>query len=281
MKPIEASNIAQSSATQLPWKPYPAIPAWAAAGVSGHLVVVASVFSPELENRRRVLVYLPPSYGQAGMHFPVLYMQDGQNLFDPATAFGGQSWQVGETMSRLAQEGREAIVVAVDHMDALRIAEYNPFAAWQQGQGEQYVRFLTDTLKPAIDHDFHTRPGRSGTAILGSSMGGLISLYAAVTRPEIFGMAGVMSPSLWVAGGAIRRVVAEHARPGSKFYLDSGSHESSAAPMRDLLLTKGFQPGHDLMYLLGRGDRHTESAWARRLPNALRFLLRSESWLTD
>jgi predicted alpha/beta superfamily hydrolase len=242
--------------------------------VRGNIQVTLDFYSPQLDNRRTLLVYLPPSYHYSNDFFPVLYMQDGQNLFDAATAYGGVEWQVDETMEKLAEEGREAIVVGVHHAGNDRIAEYNPFpfGRWA-ARGEQYVAFLTDTVKPLIDSTFRTQPGRWHTGILGSSMGGLISLYAFFRRPDIFGFVGALSPSLWLAQDEIYNYVRGRPFVDGRIYLDHGTRENSAKPMRDLLRQKGYRMGQHLKYVAEKGAQHTESAWARRLPDALRFLL--------
>ncbi len=273
-----------SDSLRTPWEQYPST-AWQAGALGGQLLA-SRIDSPQLGYPRTVLLYLPTGYEDGEQRYPVVYMQDGQNLFDPAAAFGGQTWQVGKTMAQLAGEGLEAIIVAPYHMESRRIQEYNPFPHWQQGVGSLYSAFLTDTLKPLIDHDFRTLVSAQHTVIAGSSMGGLISLYTYCMRPDVFGRAAVMSPSLWVAQGAIYAVVREKLKPGGKLYLDNGTRESSAQPMAALLRQKGYRPGEDFLYVHGRGERHTESAWARRLPGALRFLLDrqdapSESPLTD
>lgn len=254
------------------WSPYP-VAAWQAGGVSGQLLG-SVVRSPQLGNERTVLLYLPASYDQGDRRYPVIYLQDGQNLFDPLTAFGGQTWQAGETMTLLAQEGIEAIVVAPYHGEGQRICEYNPFAHWRDGCGELYVEFLAATLKPLVDHDFRTLADPADTVIGGSSMGGLISLYARCARPDVFGRALVMSPSLWVANGAAYALAREKLRPGGRLYIDNGTRETSARLLAALAEEKGFRPGQDLLYVQGKGHRHTETAWARRLPDALRWLLR-------
>ena len=169
--------------------------------------------------------------------------------------------------------GLEAIVVAPYHMEKLRVQEYNPFAHWRQGCGAAYVEFLAHTLKPLIDHDFRTLGGPANTLIGGSSMGGLISLYAYCTQPEVFGRGLVMSPSLWVAHGAAYDLARGRLAPGGRLYIDNGTRESSAQPLAALAVEKGYRAGQDLLYVRGKGERHTESAWARRLPGALRFLL--------
>lgn len=253
------------------WASYP-VEAWQTSGVSGQLLG-SIVKSPQLGNERTVLLYLPASYDEGDRRYPVLYLQDGQNLFDPNTAFGGQAWGVGETMTLLAGEGIEAIVVAPYNMAEKRIQEYNPFAHWRQGCGQAYVDFLAQTLKPLVDHDFRTLADPAHTLIGGSSMGGLISLYACCTWPHVFGRGLVMSPSLWVAHGAAYDLARERLAPGGRLYIDNGTRESSAQSLAAIAREKGFREGEDLRYVRGKGERHTESAWARRLPDALRFLL--------
>ncbi|HEU5097965.1 MAG TPA: alpha/beta hydrolase-fold protein [Roseiflexaceae bacterium] len=265
----------------------------------GHTVVgdvrtLESIYSPELRNRRKLYVYLPPSYAHKDRRYPVIYMQDGQNLFDQALSYAGE-WQVDETMEALSQEGIEAIVVGVPNAGIHRIDEYSPFKDQRLrkgGRGDWYVAFLANTVKPLIDRDFRTLPEREHTGVLGSSMGGLISLYAFFCRPEVFGFAGAMSPSLWFAQEAILPYVRQaEARPG-QIHLDLGTHEgsdtrvlpgppprytsrylSAAHRMRDLLARKGYRLGQELNYHEEEEATHNEAAWARRLPDALRFLL--------
>ena len=277
---IEGSSLEQVlDGVRTRWAPYP-VAAWQNIGTSGQLLA-SVVRSPQLGNERTVLLYLPASYDSAQKRYPVVYLQDGQNLFDPTTAFGGKTWRAGEAMTLLAAAGIEAIVAAPYHMGAQRIEEYNPFAHWRRGRGAAYVEFVAETLKPIVDHDFRTVPAAAGTVIGGSSMGGLISLYAYCVRPDVFGGAMVMSPSLWVANGAVYGVVREQLVPGGRLYVDNGTRESSAQPLAALAVEKGYADGADLLYVQGKGDRHTEGAWARRLPRALRFLLASGSALTE
>jgi glycogen operon protein len=248
--------------------------------VVGHVVAIAGFASPQLDNRRDIVVYLPPSYDQGAERYPVIYMHDGQNLFDRAVSFGGVEWRVDETMEALAQQGLEAIVVGVTNLGAGRVDEYSPFADPEQGggRGDAYLAFLADTLKPHIDRAFRTRPEPEQTAILGSSMGGLISLYALLARPETFGKAGALSPSLWFADRAIfERVQAEPQLPG-KLYLDVGTAEGDEAladvrRMRDLLIKGGLAPDARLRYHEAEGAEHTEAAWAERLAAAVEWLL--------
>jgi predicted alpha/beta superfamily hydrolase len=244
------------------------------------LEVLSDVYSPELANRRDVLVSLPPSYHAGRRSYPVLYMHDGQNLFDPATSFAGD-WGLGRIMAAAARRGLEAIVVGVPNRGAERLDEYSPFpdrTARGGGRGAAYVGFLARTLKPLVDRRFRTRASRDHTLIAGSSMGGLISLYAVFRQPAIFGAAGVLSPSLWFGGGAIFSSVARAAFVPARIYLDIGAlegaeHVANARRMRDLLLAKGYRSGQDLRWLESRAGRHDERSWGRRFARALPWLL--------
>jgi len=257
-----------------PWLDYAAYTSGNGHTVTGTVVVRPGVYSPQLDNARDLLVYLPPAYAARDRAYPVIYMQDGQNLFDAATAFGGQEWQVDETLEALSGEGLEAIVVGLPHAGDARIAEYNPFPV-RGGRGERYLAYLVETVKPLIDAGFRTRPGRASTSLAGSSMGGLISFYGYFHYPEVFGGVIAMSPAFWYAGRALHPYVTQApVRPG-RLYLDRGSTEQGGARrMADLLRWLGYEPGAHLRYIEEVGGEHNEAAWARRLPDALRFLLR-------
>lgn len=248
--------------------------------VDGTVRVLRGFRSPELENERDVLVYLPPSYGASQRRYPVVYMHDGQNLFDRATAFGDE-WDVDGTLERAARDGLEAIVVGVPNMGDARLDEYSPWRDRRHragGRGGAYCDFLVRTLKPRIDADFRTIPGREATGVAGSSMGGLISLYAFLRHPAVFGFAGVMSPALWFAGRSVFPYALERRFAPGRLYLDVGTNEGREAlhdvrRMKDLLTAKGYRAGRELMYVVEMGGQHHERAWARRLRRAFHFLL--------
>jgi predicted alpha/beta superfamily hydrolase len=263
--------------------------------VVGTLKVLDGVRSVELKNRRPILIYLPPSYNQMNKRFPVIYMHDGQNLFDRFTSYSGE-WEVDETLERLSRQGLEAIVVGIPHAGEHRIAEYTPFVDRKRtgGRGETYLSFVVETVKPLVDRDFRTLNDKDHTGIMGSSMGGLISLYAFFRYPEIFGFAGAMSPYVMFATGAIFPYVEKIPFNPGRVYLDVGTREEAhlmkdeglfqslskhyrdqVRHMRDLLTQKGYRPGHSLLYVEDEGAIHHESAWARRLPQALSFLLQT------
>jgi predicted alpha/beta superfamily hydrolase len=247
----------------------------------------AAVPSMHLENARGIWVYLPPSYAEdPSRRYPVVYMHDGQNLFDPRAAFGGVAWAVDRAMNDGAEDAtvREAIVVGVENTPA-RMDEYTPTrdaTRMAGGRGAQYLRFLVEELKPLIDASFRTLPGREHTALAGSSLGGLITAYAGVHRAEVFGLLGIFSPSTWWDDRMIlREVMGLAARPVRplRVYIDSGDSgpsaddrantEQHAAAWRAL----GYRDGETLRYVVEAGGQHNEAAWARRFPGAMRFLL--------
>jgi predicted alpha/beta superfamily hydrolase len=245
----------------------------------GLVRTLPGIVSPQRQNTRDIFVYLPRSYEQGDRRYPVMYMHDGQNLFDSSLAFGSE-WQVDENMERLSHLGIEAIVVGIPNDGAARCDEYSPFVDPEHGggAGNQYLDFVAQTLKPLIDSQFRTDPRPEMTGILGSSMGGLISLYALFTRPDVFGYAGVMSPSLWFANREIFSVVESAPAAVGRLYLDVGTGEgesvvSDTRRLHRMLLEKGYRPGETLMYVEDDGAGHSEDAWARRVRTALYYLI--------
>ena len=264
-----------------------------ASRVAGTVKVMRNVRSAELGNTRDILVYLPPSYPTANRTYATLYMHDGQNLFDEATSFAGE-WRVDEALEELAHDGLEAIVVGVPNTGANRLSEYSPFLDERFGGGRasDYVKFIVETVKPLVDSAFRTTGEREGTATIGSSMGGLISLYAFFERPDVFGAVGAVSPSVGFARAALIDYLERARFVGGRIYLDVGTHEGRprdrdplelrrtpaayvqlVRKARDLLVRKGYREGRDLLYVEQEGAVHNEAAWAERLPQLLRFLL--------
>lgn len=262
------------------WKPYPPPDDGREHTVAGRVLVLNDLASPQLGNRRDIYVYLPPGYASGDRRFPVLYMQDGQNLFDRATSFA-EEWGVDQTLEARGPGDAQAIVVGIPNTGDTRCDEYSPFADPKVGggSGDRYLAFLTETLKPIIDREFRTLPGRDTTGIAGSSMGGLISLYGFFRSMATFGFAGVMSPALWFGDGAIFRSVRTAPFVAGRIHLDCGTLEGRVAAadvrrMRDLLIDKGYREGVDLRYVVEKGGRHDEAAWGRRFRDAIDFLLR-------
>jgi predicted alpha/beta superfamily hydrolase len=245
----------------------------------GTIERIAAVYSPQLDNERDLLISLPSRYAGWDRRYPVIYMHDGQNLFDPAMSFSG-SWNVDIAMAELSLGGLEAIVVGIPNMGHQRLSEYSPFdhAEFGVGRGDLYLEFLIKTVKPLIDERYMTLTDRADTGIVGSSMGGLISLYAFFRHPEVFGFAGVLSPSLWLTEDATFDFIERAPFFPGRLYLDVGTREGerhvlSAQRMRDLLEAKGYRQGHDLLWVEDEKGHHHEAAWARRFQMALPFLV--------
>jgi predicted alpha/beta superfamily hydrolase len=261
------------------WQNYP--PDDRAHTVVGTIRCHPRLHSPQLDNERDILVYLPRTYGaDPERRYPVLYMHDGQNLFDGTTSFGAP-WDVDDTLESLGEEaGVEAIVVGIPNAGESRCDEYSPFVDARQGggRGDDYIAFIADTVKPLIDASFRTISGRAGTGIAGSSMGGLISLYAFFARPDVFGFVGAMSPALWFADRALLDYVRGAPFAPGRIYMDAGTREGgttlrNVAALRTILLDKGYRKRVDLICVTEPGGEHNEAAWSRRLRRKMHFLL--------
>jgi predicted alpha/beta superfamily hydrolase len=236
---------------------------------------------------RDVIVYLPPGYqSSSAARYPVLFMNDGQNLFDSVTAFGGNEWGLDETAERLIRinEIQPLIIVGVYNTGTERLAEYTHVKdkRGRGGRGRAYGKLIVKELKPLIDREYRTLPDAANTGIGGSSLGGLVSLYFGLEHPEVFGKLLVMSPSVWWANAAILRAVSRtrhKIRP--KIWLDIGTREEDARPeihveqvtvLRNALIEKGWVVGDTLMFAVDEGGAHSELAWGQRAPGALKFL---------
>lgn len=253
--------------------------------LSGTLHRFPEVGSRYLAANRNVIVYLPPGYaGDTGRRYPVLYLQDGQNLFDPRTSFiPGQDWRLGETVERLLASNaiEPLVIVGIDNSGPSRIDEYAPTYDVRRnagGQADPYGSFLAEELKPFVDSSYRTRPGPADTGLGGSSLGGLASLYLGLTNPQLFGRLAILSPSLWWDDEVMaRRIAALAGHLPLRIWLDVGTKEGGATRgqvrrVRDLLVAKGWKTGVDLGYFEARGAGHNERAWGERAGRFLRFL---------
>ena len=250
--------------------------------------IIDTVEIPQLGRSRRVWIYLPPDYATSSRRYPVLYMHDGQNVFDEATSYAGE-WGVDETLDSLHAAGDPGvIVVAVDHGGMLRIPEYSPWPTrFGAGEGERYAAFLVHTLKPWVDQRYRTLPDRLNTGIAGSSMGGLISFYAALEYPEVFGRAAVFSPSFWVAPAAYPFAAQATPREGNRIYIISGAREVAAGEaqgvyqrdqerMLEALAQRGFRSGTHLFTSVVADGQHAEWFWRREFPAAYLWLFQPQ-----
>lgn len=242
--------------------------------VQGELQVLPEPLPAKgLNYRRDLLVWLPPSYRKRRKRFPVLYMHDGQNLFDPSTSFTGQDWKVDETASRLMEGGkiRECIIVGVPNSPD-RMEEYNLF----RPLGQAYARFLAEEVKPFIDKNYRTLAAPDNTVVMGSSMGGLISFQLVWQFPEVFSGAGCLSSAFYKSRSRILGDVSRGTPPsGARFYLDVGEHEPPLHKgyfrIAALLREKGLVEGENLMARFFDGATHSETAWSERLHIPLAF----------
>ena len=254
--------------------------------LTGNIQRHAAFPSRILGNRRDILVHLPKGYRRsAARRYPVLYLHDGQNVFDAATSFAGVEWGADETAQRLtaAKLIEPIIIVAVANTGENRIHEYAPTAAridalkrmQSKGSLRNYGSFLIEELKPFIDRKYRTRREAEFTGLGGSSLGGLATLVLGLWFPNYFTRLTVMSPSVWWDDCAIYKIVDETAKPPLKIWLDAGTREEGwerARELRDRLVEKGWRLHDDLYYLEADGSDHSEGAWAARMDPVLRFL---------
>jgi predicted alpha/beta superfamily hydrolase len=238
------------------------------AGKNVHIVDTA-FFIPQLNRTRRVWIYLPPDYATSNKRYPVLYMHDGQNVFDDLTSFAGE-WSVDETLDSIGSHSGEMIVVAVDHGGDKRINEYCPYdmEKYGKGEGDKYVDFLAKTLKPFVDKTYRTQKDKKNTFVAGSSMGGLISMYAVLKYPKVFGGAGVFSPAFWIGPRIFDDIKAKGARVNSKIYFYCGAQEGETMqPDTEKAFSEMRKISKSRMVCVVRADgKHSEWVWKEEFP---------------
>ncbi|HUN62218.1 MAG TPA: alpha/beta hydrolase-fold protein [Candidatus Sulfotelmatobacter sp.] len=237
-----------------------------------------------LRNQRDLIVYLPPGYDEQPLRrFPVLYLHDGQNLFDGATSFiPGMDWHVGQTADQWIYEGRvePLIIVGIYNAGKQRLGEYTPTRAPKLGGGgaNRYAKFLLQEVRPFVNTKYRAQDGAENTGIGGSSLGGLVSLYVGLRQPKIFGKIAALSPSVWWNGRVILKFAsAARVQPLPRIWLDIGTREGprivdDVERFRDVLVGKGWQPDQNLHYERIEGAEHNEAAWAQRVGPFLQFL---------
>lgn len=247
----------------------------------GYVHIIRDFYSPREGFSRTVRIYTPDGYDQGSAHrYPVLYMHDGQNIFAHAESARFDTWCANTAQEQLVHEGRLEpwIIVGIDSGPG-RFEDYSPWS-----RGDIYGRFLVETLKPFIDGTYRTRHGPEWTATMGSSLGGLISLYLGMHYPDVFGRVGALSPSVMWNDYRLFQHWTSHTRRWSRIYLDTGTHEyidPGGMPMPYGEATRDF---HQHLKRLGYGDHelllvqdpdgiHHEKDWQRRLPSAMQWLL--------
>jgi len=244
-------------------------------------------YMKSLDRYRRIWIYLPSDYESSGKKYPVMYMQDGQNLFDRSTAFAGE-WGVDESLNSLFEQGQEVpIVIGIDNGSGKRIDEYCPWENSQYGGGEglQYVNFIKNELKPYIDSNFRTKTAAEHTTIMGSSLGALIAHYAGLIYPETFGNFGLFSPAFWINPAIFDSALYDNLSKNQRFYFMAGDKES-ARMVEDmervfgLLLANSMDDKRVFMKVVKNGE-HNEFLWKSQFKDAIKWLYKPENDSTD
>lgn len=237
-----------------------------------------AIHIPQLKRKRRIWVYLPSGYETSLEKYPVIYMQDGQNLFDNATAFAGE-WAVDKTLNNLAEKQNvKVIVVGIDNGSKHRMDEYSPWEnkIYGGGKGHAYLKFIIETLKPKIDSNFRTKTLSKHTAIMGSSMGGLISFYGALKYPNVFGKVGVFSPSFWFSDKVINftKKVSKQSKVKAYFLMGSEEGDNAIEAMDKVITTmkKNKFKKKNLTKILVQGGKHNEALWRNEFEKAILWL---------
>lgn len=243
-------------------------------------IITNSFFMPQLNRSRRIWIYLPPQYADTSKRFPVMYMHDGQNLFDRATSFSGE-WQVDETLNGLANAGdKGCIVVGIDNGGGDRMGEYSAWknARYGGGDGAKYAKFIVETLKPYIDANFRTKSDRINTAIGGSSMGGLISMFAAAEYQHVFSKGLIFSPSFWFHDSCFTQVRLREKRFSMRYYFMSGTNEDAdmVPDIQQMIsILRGVGYTDDEFKIVTKTDgQHSEWFWAREFGDGYKWLFR-------
>lgn len=241
-------------------------------------VLPVSFWMDELDRERQVRLYLPPNYANSDKHYPVLYMHDGQNLFDDATSYAGE-WGVDESLNQLAKtQGLELIVVGIDNGGDKRMNELSPWInkRFGEAEGKGYMGFITEVVKPYIDTNFRTKSQREHTAIMGSSMGGLISHYAIHAYPEVFSKAGIFSPSYWYSQEVFAYTKANRAASDARLYVMLGSEEGDGMVADTVKMQRQLKehgnPRENTLFKTVQGGQHNEAFWRQEFPEAIQWL---------
>lgn len=244
-----------------------------------NITVISENFEiPQLIKTRRIAALLPHDYYDSDKSYPVLYLQDGQNLFDDYAPYG--SWEVDKKLAILSEVGiGDLIIVAIDHAREERIAEFTPSSKTKlgRGDGKKYVRFLADTLKPYVDRHFRTLKDRTNTGIGGSSMGGLISIYAGLMYPEVYGNLMILSPSLWVMPNIHFHALNLHDSVDMKIYLYGGAEESAnmvpnMQRFKSAIGEQGSGANIEFNISVDPTGKHNETRWGLEFPKAVEWL---------
>ncbi len=237
------------------------------------------IAAPQLDTVKTIWVYLPKNYQDSKKSYPTIYMHDAQNLFDTKTSYAGE-WEVDEYLDTLTNN--QSIIIGIEHGNKNRINELTPYKHEKHGggNGDAYLTFIKNTLKPHIDVAYRTKPDAEHTTIFGSSLGGLISFYAVIQYPETFGKAGVFSPSFWINNEIYDWVESSALQESTKFYFLAGTDESEDMiadldRMVTLLKENGLRD-HQIESHSIEGGQHNEKLWSTHFGDAYQWLYKSE-----
>lgn len=233
---------------------------------------------PQLNKTRKVWALLPHDYETSTGHYPVLYLQDAQNLFNEKAKYG--NWEIDKKLAVMAEYNiGKIIIIAVEHAEKERITEYNVGnTVLGNGQGKKYIRFIADTLKPFVDSNFRTRPDREYTGIGGSSMGGLVSIFSGIMYPEVFGKLMIFSPSLWVVPKIKLSFLDMEEPQDTRIYLYAGGEESATLidhvkTFKKRLSNKtGISDKMKVRLSINMQGKHSETYWSDEFPKAIEWL---------
>ncbi len=232
-------------------------------------IIDSAFFLPQLNRYRRLWIYLPPGYKKNEKRYPVLYMHDGQNLFDNATSYSGE-WGIDEFLDSINKKNRkEVIVVGIDNGGEFRMSEYNPYVFQNfKAEGKEYVDFLVKVLKPFIDKNYRTLSEKQYTYIAGSSMGGLISLYAVLQYPSVFQASGIFSPAFWTAPALDSLVTKDISKVHAKLFFYAGGKESKSmvTDMKKIEEIIQKRSSSKILEKIDSEAHHNEQAWQKYFP---------------
>jgi predicted alpha/beta superfamily hydrolase len=235
-----------------------------------------TIDAPQLRMEKKIWIYLPKSYESSDEHYPVIYMHDAQNLFDASTSYVGE-WNVDEHLDSISE--RKVIIVGIEHGGEKRIDELTPFKheKYGGGNGQAYMNFIINTVKPHIDITYRTLKDPANTTIFGSSLGGLMSFYAVLKHPETFGSAGVFSPSFWYSEKIYQLAQTQKINPLTKFYFLVGTKEgenvvSNMEKMINILKSKGVSENRIESKVIQNGE-HNEKLWSSNFKEAVLWLM--------
>jgi len=239
-------------------------------------IIQTAFFIPQLNRYRRIWIYLPEGYTTSGKKYPVLYMHDGQNVFEDSTSFSGE-WGVDEALDTLTNKIKEIIVVAIDNGGDKRMNEYSPYdmERFGKGEGDQYVDFLVKTLMPYINKNYRTKKCGENAFVAGSSMGGLISFYAILKYPKKFDGAGVFSPAFWITPQLKKVVNTEAKKMKGKIYFYAGKQEGETMipDMLSVFKQMNRYSKAKMTTVIRTEGKHNEATWREEFPLFYKWMM--------